>query len=433
MPVETGTKPEASSGFFMRSVRSIRAYPRAFKVLFVSALIENTAFGLILPFLAIYMVDDIKVTEVLAGVVLMGYTLSGIPSMIFGGVLADRIGRRVVLLMSLGLMCITIMMYFFAFNFWSLFAIALADSFVGTMYMPAANAMIADVIKPEGRPKAYSILRIGWNVGIVFGPVIGFIIVASASIKVLFLFGAGILFCAFMLNLLFIPETKPKDTGEEITFRKVMAVSSNRPFLLLCSLSGIFWFFFSQWMSVLPLYARDPAQLGLSESLFGLVFAVSAVMVVFLQVPMTSKLERLRRSGVLLTGQLIAAAGFGLIFLAWDFYSLVACIMVITMGEIFYMSIISTIIADFAPISQRGIYMGFSGLVQTLGNGLGFLFGMWLLDLLPAAQKPLIWLVFMAIGMAACLGYIPYSRLAGPILDKPSLKAPAESAASLSD
>lgn len=411
-------------------LEGIRAYPRAFKVLFTSALIENTAFGLILPYLAIYMVDDIKVGEVLAGVVLMGYTLSGIPAMIFGGVLADRIGRRTVLLLSLGLMCITILMYFFAFNFWSLFGIALVDSFVGTMYMPAANAMIADVIPPQGRPKAYSILRIGWNVGIVFGPVIGVIIVASSGIKVLFLFGAVILFSAFMLNLFFIPETKPKDTGEEITFRKVMAVSSNRPFLLLCSLSGAFWFFFSQWMSVLPLYSTDPAQLGLSQSLFGVVFAVSAIMVVVLQVPMTARLEHLRRSGVLMTGQLIAAAGFGLIFFAWDFYSLVGCIMVITMGEIFYMSMISTIIADFAPVSQRGIYMGFSGLIQTLGNGLGFFFGMWVLSALTVSQKPMIWLVFMAIGMVASIGYIPYARLAGSKIDKPAvIPSPASSAA----
>jgi MFS family permease len=407
--------------------KELLAYPRAFKVLFASALIENTAFGLILPYLTIYMVRDIQVGEVLAGVVLMGYTLSGIPAMVFGGVLADRIGRRTVLLMSLGLMCITIMMYFFAFDFWSLFAIALVDSFVGTMYMPAANAMIADVIPPQGRPKAYSILRIGWNVGIVFGPVLGFIIVAASSIKVLFLFGAAILACAFVMNFFFIPETKPEDTGEEITFRKVVAVSSNRPFLLLCSLSGVFWFFFSQWMSVLPLYSID--QLHISESLFGIIFAVSAIMVVLFQVPLTARLERLRRSGVLMTGQLIAAAGFGLIFVAWDFYSLVGCIMVITAGELFYMSIISTIIADFAPASQRGIYMGFSGLIQTLGNGLGFFFGMWLLsylDDMPGNHTNLIWLVFMAIGIAASVGYIPYARIAGQRIDRPLERRPPD-------
>ena len=393
----------------------LRAYPRAFKVLFASALIENTAFGLIIPFLTLYMKNDIKIDEVLIGVVLMGYTLSGIPAMILGGVLADKIGRRTVLLSSLGLMSLTILMYFFAFDFYSLFAIALVDSFVGTMYMPAANAMIADVIPSGQRPKAFSTLRIGWNVGIVFGPVVGAIIVAASSIKVLFVFGAAILFSAFIMNLVFIPETKPKDTGEEITFKKVLAVASDRPFFLLCALTCVFWFFFSQWMSVLPLYSTE--ELGIQQYEFGLLFAVSAIMVVFLQIPVTSKTELRRRSAVLLLGQFVGSLGFGLIFLAWDFISLLACIVVITIGELVYMSIVSALIADLSPEARRGIYMGFSGFVQTLGSGVGFFFGMWLFDTMAAKQY--IWLVFSSIGLITLVGYLPLAKMIGPERDGP--------------
>lgn len=406
-------------------LEGLRAYPRAFKVLFVSALIENTAFGLVIPFLALYMKNDINISEVLIGVVLMGYTLSGIPAMIFGGVLADRIGRRAVLLASLGLMSITLFLYSWAGNFYALFAVALADSFVGSMYMPAANAMVADVIPSPDRPKAFSVLRIGWNVGIVFGPVAGALLVAAYEIRVLFWFGAVILASAFVLNLFFVPETKPKETGEEITFRKVVAVGRDRPFFLLCALTGVFFFYFSQWMSVLPIYAEE--NLGLKDYHFGLLFAVSALMVVFLQIWVTSKTETMRRSYVLTAGQLLGAAGFALIFLAWDFPSLVVCIMVITGGEIVYMSIVGALIADFAPESRRGIYMGFSGFVQTLGNGLGFLFGMWVFAILP--QKEYIWLMFGAIGFVASVGYIPLRRMMGPERDNPIKKdMPAEKA-----
>jgi len=393
----------------------LRAYPRAFKVLFASALIENTAFGLIIPFLVLYMKNDIKIGEVLIGVVLMGYTLSGIPAMILGGILADKIGRRFVLLTSLGLMSLAILMYFFAFDFYSLFAIALIDSFVGTMYMPAANAMVADVIPSEQRPKAFSMLRIGWNVGIVFGPVAGGIIVAASSMKILFVFGAAILFCAFIMNLLFIPETKPKDTGETITFRKVLAVASDKPFFFLCALTCVFWFFFSQWMSVLPIYSTET--LGIKVYEFGLLFAVSAIMVVLFQIPVTSRTELRRRSAVLLLGQLIGSLGFGLIFLAWDFFSLLACIMVITIGELVYMSIVSALIADLSPESRRGIYMGFSGFVQTLGTGVGFFFGMWLLSVMPEQQY--IWLIFSSIGFVTLVGYLPLAKMIGPERDKP--------------
>jgi MFS family permease len=243
-------------------METLRSAPRAFKVLVASALIENIGFGLIFPYLTIYMVEDLGISEPLAGVALAGYTMSGIPAMVLGGMLADRIGRRPVLLMSLGLMSITMALYFFASDFLTLFIIILADAFVGTLYMPAANAMIADVIPSKDRPAAYSTLRIAWNTGLFVGPAIGMMIVSAWSIRELFLFGSAIMGGAFVMNIFFIPETKPATVlSEEITFRKMMAVSGNRSFLVLCALTGTLWFFISQWMSVLQRH-RGGAVLG---------------------------------------------------------------------------------------------------------------------------------------------------------------------------
>ena len=80
---------------------TLKRYPRTFKVLVASALIENVAFGLIIPYLTLYMLFDIGISEVMTGIVLMTYTVAGVPAMIIGGMLADRIGRKPVLLASL--------------------------------------------------------------------------------------------------------------------------------------------------------------------------------------------------------------------------------------------------------------------------------------------------------------------------------------------
>jgi len=92
--------------------------------------------------------------------------------------------------------------------------------------------------------------------------------------------------------------------------------------------------------------------------------------------------------------------------------------VVITVGEIVYMSMISTVIADLAPESRRGLYMGFAGFVQTLGSGIGFLFGMWLLDSL--VQTEYVWLVFGAIGFSTCIGYVFFSRMVGLEINHPT-------------
>jgi len=400
-------------------LEQLKGAPRAFKVLVASALIENMAFGLIIPFLAIYMDRDLEIPLPLIGVVLAGYTLAGMPSMIFGGMLVDKFGRKPVLLGSLGLMSVTMLMYFFADNFLALFIVAFTDSFVGTMYMPAANAMIADVTPSERRPMAYVTLRIAWNVGIIFGPVLGALLVATYSIKLLFVFGSGILAFAFLFNVLYIPETKPDAKADEITFRSVMSVRKDRPFLLICALTGIFWLFFSQWISVLPIYAFN--DLGISEEEWALLFAASAIYVVTLQLWVTSKLSNVRRSIPLISGQLVAALGFSLIFLASDFYTLLVCISIMTIGEIIYMSVVSAVIADMAPETKRGTYMGFAGFIQILGQGAGFLLGMSLLDVL--VDRAIIWLVFGAIGSASALGYIVFGRIVPKHVEHPDKKS----------
>ncbi len=393
----------------------LKGAPRAFKVLIASALIENMAFGLIIPLLTIYMVMDIEISESLTGVVLAGYTLSGIPGTIVGGMLVDKIGRRAVLLASLGLMSLTIFMYFFAFDFVTFLLVAMADSFVGSLYMPAANAMIADVIPSRDRPKAYSTLRIAWNVGMVFGPAAGAILVAAYSIKVLFLFGALILLGAFLMNLVFIPETRPKETGEAVTFRKCVAVARDRPFLLISAMSGVLFLCMTQFMTALPIYMT--ADLGEPESSIGPLWALSSGMIVLLQLWVTSQTVKSRRSVVLMSGQIVLGVGVGLIYLATDFLSIAACVVIITFGELVYMSILGAIIADMAPEEKRGIYMGFSGFMQTFGWGVGMFLGLWMLDILP--DRAMLWLIFGGIAIASSTAYILFGRMIGPIKNHP--------------
>jgi len=276
--------------------------------------------------------------------------------------------------------------------------------------------MIADVIPAQGRPKAYTILRIAWNIGMFLGPALGIFIVTAFSVRELFVFGSVILASAFSMNIVFIPETKPKDAEEhEVTFTKFFQVSRNRTFLVLCALTGVIWFSFSQWMGVLLIYATS--NLGLSKASASLMFMVNGAMVVTLQLWVTSKMIKFRRSLTLMTGQLIVAGGFSLIFFVNDILSLVSCIVLITVGELIYMSIVSAIIADMSPDAERGLYMGFSGFIQSLGIGLGFFVGMWLLDVLPEGRY--IWFIFGAITAVGSLGYILLGRMLGPERDLP--------------
>ena len=195
-----------------------------------------------------------------------------------------------------------------------------------------------------------------------------------------------------------------------------MAVSGNRPFLMLCVMTGTLWFFISQWMSVLTIYVTE--ELDFSDSIVGALFSVNGLMVVLLQLWVTSKMVRFKRSAVLLSGQIVAALGFSLLFFVGDLEGLLVCIVIMTSGEIIYMSIVGAIIADMSPEAERGLYMGFSGFVQSFAMGAGMFFGMLFLYLLDGDK--VIWLIFGMFGLVTSLGYPLFAKMIGPEKDNPA-------------
>jgi MFS family permease len=140
-------------------------------------------------------------------------------------------------------------------------------------------------------------------------------------------------------------------------------------------------------------------------------------MIVLLQLWITSQMVKFRRSVVLMSGQIVMGVGIGLVYLATDMLTLSACVIVMTLGELIYMSILGAIVADMAPEDQRGIYMGFSGFMQTLGWGVGMFLGLWLLDVLP--QRDTMWLIFGTVAIATSAAYIHFGRMIGPVKDHP--------------
>ena len=113
-----------------------------------------------------------------------------IETVIFGGVLgslfailqflfapiwghwSDRIGRRPIMLMSVGGTCLGYLIWIFAGSFWAL----LLSRVVGGMAsgnLSVATAAIADVTPRETRAKGMALVGIAFGLGFIFGPAIG--------------------------------------------------------------------------------------------------------------------------------------------------------------------------------------------------------------------------------------------------------------------
>jgi MFS family permease len=386
--------------------------------IWIAAVIGSFGFGIVFPFLAIYLLQTIGLSEMLIGVVMMSYMAIGTFFMIFGGAWADKFGRKKIMVISLvgegGLLC----MYTFASEFWGFLAIALAEGAIGSLYPPAANAMVADLVPSDKRPECYSLIRIAYNLGSAIGPMIGSFLLLSMSLQHMFLIAGLAVGAMAILIATRTSETLSVKKGEEFQYKDMRLAVKDRAFMLFCVLLAMTFFLYAQTLSAMPVYSNQ--ELGIQMSLYGLVFATNAGMVVLLQIPVTAHAVRFRRTTALSFGQGLMALGMVILFLIKDFGGLILAMVVFTLGELYHAAVYSTVVADLAPRRLRGTYMGVSGVAIGIGDSVGMFVGMALLGalLMPA----FLWLIMAGIGMASMIGYLALRKLISEEIDTGTLE-----------
>ncbi|MDX2679981.1 MDR family MFS transporter [Streptomyces sp. NY05-11A] len=337
---------------------TVSGLPRAFWWLWTSTLIMRLG-SFVAPFLVLYLTAERGYTASFAGVVAALFGAGGAVASLVGGVLADRVGRRATLLITqVAAAGLTAALGFASTP--SLIAVfACAAGAASSASRPVVQTVMADVVSPKDRVRAFSLYY--WAVNIGFG-------VAAASAGFLSAYGYRWLFlieaAATLLSALVIatrlPETRthPVDTGEGAVeergtgFRTVLR---DREFLVAVGLSFLLIMVFQQAAVGLPV-AMDRS--GLTPAQYGLVMSLNGILIVALQLPLGRRLERLEPGRPLVVASLLCAGGFGLNALAGGAAVYAVAVVVWTLGEIVHAPVNMGLIARLSPSAARGRYQG---------------------------------------------------------------------------
>jgi MFS family permease len=129
---------------------------------------------------------------------------------------------------------------------------------------------------------------------------------------------------------------------------------------------------FFQVASTFGLYVT---QLGFSAATYGVLVSLNGVLVVLIELPLTTVTRRFSARRVMAAGYLVCGAGFALNYFAHTVSTLAVCMIVFTLGEMLVMPMASAYIANLAPTHMRGRYLGVSALTWSaaliIGPGLG--------------------------------------------------------------
>jgi MFS family permease len=296
----------------------------------------------------------------------------------------------------------------------TLFPVMTLFGFSNSLFSPASNAMIADLVGEEKRPRAYSFLRVSNNLGVAIGPAVGGFL---AAISYLYSFSGAATASAiyFVIVLTLMRETLPALNPRPVVGSVIKArggyeqVIRDVPFVVALALFILVQFTIAQMFTTLPVYMRNVY--SLAEDKFGWVMTTNAAMVVLLQFWITRRVERWARLVVLALGALFYAIGVGAVALSSTFPAFILDMVIITIGEMLLFPAISALTADYAPEHLRGRYMGLFAIASGVGFGLGPVIGGAIFDQISPHS---VWPLMALFGFTAALGYLVAARLFPP-------------------
>ena len=308
-------------------------------------------------FLAIYLVRERGLPANEAGRVVALYGVGLLVAGPLGGTLADAVGRRTTMLLSFGLGAVAVGALGFARHPTLLAALTFFSALTSEMYRPAMSAVIADVVPPGDRARAWGLtywaVNLGWTFGLALG---GFI--AARSFTVLFLADAATTLLFAVIVFRGVPETRPAGTQVHSPLAGLARVFADGPFVGFLVLNLTALVVFTQFQLAAPI---DMGAHGVGPGTFAMLLSVNGFGVVVLQPLAGPSLARRDGAYLLAASALFIGAGFGVNVLAdWlpplPVYTV--GVLLWTVGEVVGFPAGATIVADLAPVELRGRYQG---------------------------------------------------------------------------
>ncbi len=382
--------------------------PGQFRLMVGGALLNSTGIAMVYPFLTLYLSTQLGVSVERVGLLFLLNSTGGLAAQTLAGPVADRFGRRPVMLFGLLSQSGVSIGYTQIHAFEGFVLLAGLGGFLGSMYMPASNAMVVDLVGPQRRAEAFGLIRIAANLGFVIGPSLGGLL-ATRSYTSLFMIMGSFQFIYFVVLLLAARETLPAGRAAVRTegwTGGYGAILRDRSFVILLVASLMTTLVYSQLGTIMPVYLKQ--HVGIGESSYGLLMAMNGGLVVLLQIPTTRLVEKQNRAIMLALGTLCYAAGVGSIGLWRDVWLFAASMVVVTVGEMMIAPVASALVADLSPAHMRARYMGSFGLTWTVGYGLGPTMG----GMIMAGLGPTwVWGLAGLLGCLAALAYLPLRKV----------------------
>lgn len=392
------------------------------RIRIITSFLTRVVGTMIFPFMAIYFSD--KLGQALAGFLLFATICAQILTSFYGGYIADRWGRKKVLVYGQLIQCgaFTIMTLAnspLLDSAWLTFVMMLLQSASNGLINPAADAMLIDVSTKENRTFMYSISYWASNLSIAIGSVFGGLYFATHRFELLLaltLVGfVTLIITRFFMQESYQPtrQTSPPSGSRLLvdlvkSYKKVL---QDRLFLLY-SLGGLFIFALefqtsnyiavrlSQEFQTQTLHVFDWFALEITGiKVFSLIQLENTLLVVCLSLLVTKLIGKTRPATAMYIGAMLYISGYAVTTYSNSLWVIVLAMFLATIGELMHIPTRQTYLAEIVCDDARSSYMAVNGLVLQ-GAKLSGAIGISLGAFLPSYAMALL---FAGVGVAGLL------------------------------
>ncbi|MDR0271468.1 MFS transporter [Paenibacillus sp.] len=366
----------------------LRLWDINLKVRLIGEALFNMLFWMYFPFITVYFGSSFG--NQIAGILMTAPPIFSIIGSLVGGALADRLGRRPVMLFGASIQTVMFAMFALSPSRWMDYAAFIGIGLGGAIFRPASSAMIADLVPAQERRQVFATFTTANNIGAVLGPALGAVFFFHYRHELLWS-------CAFVLLLYFIAiyfivhETLPQSEKHEehsvsirhmfkeqwkgygIIFRdKVFLVYILAGIFALVTIMQLDLYFAVYVTNYVPAQTlfnwHDHALVLSGKDIFGFLLGLNGLLFVLFILPVTKWFRNWKERNVFILSTLLAGVGTFALGLNTNIWYLFFVTIIFTFGEIVRSPVTQSFISRYAPEHARGQYMGADNLQYTVGR-----------------------------------------------------------------
>ena len=325
--------------------------------------------GLLIPTLPLYATTfgvSFSLVSLAVAAKGIGTLVTDLPS----GVMLERFGSRKVMLLGVGVACLSLLLMGLIENYYVLVLLRLVSGAGTAMWMLSRMAFISEVIPLDVRGRALSAFGGVSRIGVFASPAIGGFVGANLGLQTPFLLAAVLAGVALVITLIYVPESRtPAQAAHRRPHWRTMAqiVRTYRRDLFAAGSAQILAQMIRAGRElIVPLYGATV--LGLDVAAVGVILTVSAAIDMSLFGIAGLLQDRMGRKWASVPSMIILGTGMAMVPLTAGYASLLAAAAIMGLGNGLGSGTMMTLGSDLAPRDAMGEFLGLWRLIGDGGN-----------------------------------------------------------------